>query len=170
MPIKTFTRFAAMWILTNPPWDCMAMESFGLADHTVSDWFSFVDKFAFIYVKQILFGRDDLHPQMEIQMRQLVVRILDLRRLLKIYTKIIHDSSTRSNQIITVFSCDEWIEPSSTTRRLDERGFTHLCVSHSVNFVALYAGACANGIERRSRCGQSQIPRYGTKQYMLMDI
>ncbi|KII70911.1 hypothetical protein RF11_03727 [Thelohanellus kitauei] len=41
MPIKTSTRLTSMWILTNPPKHNMAIESFGLSNHTFVDWFSF---------------------------------------------------------------------------------------------------------------------------------
>ncbi|KII60395.1 hypothetical protein RF11_07585 [Thelohanellus kitauei] len=107
MPIKTSTRLTAMWILTNPPRHDMAIESFGLSDHTVVDWFSFCRE------------------------RPLARVILDLWRRRKIYSKgfVVEVPDRTRESLFSVIN--EWIELGTiiisdlwkSSRTLDERGF-----------------------------------------------
>ncbi|KII61643.1 hypothetical protein RF11_08555 [Thelohanellus kitauei] len=148
MPIKISTRLTAMWILTNPPRYDMEMESFGLSDNTVVEWFSYCREVPLDWCGKhstrlggpgSVRNNGSLEATKDLHNRFLLVQI----------------------EPGTTIMSDCW----KSYRTLDERGFEHLCVNNFVNFVDPDTGAHTNGIERMRRDVRSKIPRYGTKQH-----
>ena len=76
--------------------------------------------------------------------------------LLEVIKEYIHEGTTIISDCWKAYNC------------LDNEGYSHLTVNHSVNFVDPDTRAHTNNIERVWRDAKSLVPKYGQRKYFFV--
>lgn len=176
------SKLTAIWIMLKPPRQTFVMESLNISSNTVVDWFSYCRCVCldWCFLNSTVIGGQNI--VVEIDEAKIGKRKYNKGRLIDGYwifggyeretgkVFIVQVPDRTANTLLEIIR--QWISPGTTIisdkwrsyRDLDNQGFTHFTVNHSVNFVDPDTGAHTNNIERLWRDVRSTIPRYGTRK------
>lgn len=182
IPVTKALKFIGLYLTCNPPhiefleWAC------DLSNKTVIDWSNFIREVLIDWCedhKEMLGGPDTV---VEIDETKVGHRKYNRGRMIEgrwIFGAIQRNSKLFSMVVVPdrkaetlVNIIKTWIRPKTTIvsdgwraySRLNEEGFNHLVVNHSLNFVDPTTGAYTQGIERTWRDIKSYLPKYGISE------
>lgn len=182
LSVEMISKLTCLWILLKPPRQEFCIQSLKITSNTVVDWFSYCRLVCLDWCSQnstILGGPNVI---VEIDEAKIGKRKYNRGRWIDGYwifgaferdtgrAFVVQVPDRTASTLINIIK--EWILPGTTIisdrwrsyRELDNHGFDHMTVNHSVNFVDPDTGAHTNNIERLWRDVRSTIPRYGTRK------
>ncbi|XP_071635498.1 uncharacterized protein [Temnothorax longispinosus] len=186
LSLETACRLTAYFIMLRPPRHRFLCTELQLSDHSVVDWISFCREVCIYWAEKNSTKLGGFNKIVEIDEAKIGKRKYNRGRIIegkwifggyerdstKIFLVAVSDRTEKT--LLEIIK--EWILPGTTIMSdcwksyncLNNEGFQHLTVNHSMNFVDPDTGAHTQHIERVWREVRANIPRYGTRTSHLV--